>query len=156
MSEETRTVVIDVDPGLLIGSVFVPRGKSAAVPKSRADVLVKDKHATDATGQTPDFADLHPAPTEKQAAAQLAKEDARNNAPTSELMDWPAYTQLNMGGILTVEQLRTYRAENGTLWAKKLSLTDEDAIAVESELEKLETPEPPKKKKAPKAEPADE
>ena len=149
MSEETRVIVVDVDPGLLLGTVFVPQGKSAAVPKSRADVLVKDKHATDATGTTPDFADLYPQPTDKQAAAQQAKEDARKEAPVSELIEWPAYGQLNKGGILTVDALKTYIAENGTLWAKKLELTDDDVVAIEAELKKLDAP---KKKKDPKAE----
>lgn len=147
MSEETRTIVIDVEPGLLLGTVFVPKGKSVAAPKSRADVLVKDGHAIDATGQTPDFDELYPQPTEKQKAAQQAKEDARTNAPTSELIEWPAYTKLNMGGILTVESLKTYIAENGTLWAKKLDLSDDEIVAVEAELKKAEKPATKKKDK---------
>lgn len=140
MSEETRTIVIDVEPGLLLGTVWIPKGKSVAAPKSRADVLVKDGHAIDATGQTPDFDDLYPQPTEKQKAAQQAKEDAKANAPTSELIDWPAYTQLNMGGILTVDSLKTYIEENGTLWAKKLDLSDEDVTALEAKLKAMDKP----------------
>jgi hypothetical protein len=135
-AEETRVVRIEVDPGLLLGTVFVSKGQTAAVPRSRADVLLKDKHASEADGP-PDFADLHPQPTEKQLATQEAKEAARANAAASKLIDWPGYAELNKGGILTVDQLRTYIAENGTLWAEKLALSDDDVEAIDKKLKKL-------------------
>lgn len=152
MTEETRTIKVDVDPGLLFGTVFVPVGKTVAAPKSRADVLLKDKHCSPADGAKPHFTDLYPQPTDAQAAAYAAKVEDRANAPVSEFMDWPSYGQLNKGGLTTVDQLKLYIAENGTLWSKKLELTDEQVEEIEATLEKLDAPKG-KAKAKPKVEP---
>ena len=143
--ESTRTIKVEVDPGLLLGTVFVLLGQTAAVPKSRADVLVRDKHCSAADGADPDFADIFPQPTDEQLAAAAAKEAANAAKPISELIDWPGYGQLNKGGLTTVDGLKTYIAENGTLWAKRLELSDEDIVAIEERLA-----EPAKKKPAKK------
>lgn len=139
MSEETRIVRVTKDPGLLLGHVWVPLGKTAVIDRTRADSLIRDQLCSKADGETPDFTDLYPQPTPEQIEAQVTAEEAYRNTDASQLSNWPAYPKLNAGGLTTVEQLQTYIAENGTLWATRIELTDEEVVAVEAQLKKLTT-----------------
>ncbi len=141
MSDETRNIKVTTEPGLLLGSVFVPTGKTAAVDRVRAETLIREKHAVAHTGEV-DFTDLNPGLTDEQKAAQADRDAKAKNTPASELIDWPGYQQINKGALHTVEALRQFVSDNPNTWTELLVLTEEDAIAIASKLE--EEPAEPK------------
>lgn len=133
MSDETRVIKVETDPGLLLGNVWVRKGQSAVVDRTKADTLIREKACSLHDGK-PDFEDIFPKPTEVQAAKQAAKEAAKLAAPASELADFPAYAQLNKGGLTTVEQLKKFISDKPNDWQTELVLTDEDAAAIQKKL----------------------
>lgn len=151
MSDESRPVKVVTDPGLLLGAVWVPKDGTALVERTRAEQLVKDGHCARFDSLEVDFPDLYPKQTAEELEAIRLADEARRNQPASQLIEWPAYMKLNAGGLTDSDQLKTYIAENGTLWAKRLDLTDEEIIAVETKLKELDG-KPAAKAKAKKAE----
>lgn len=138
MSEETQILKIDKKPGLTIGRMFVPYGKTCNVPKTRAEQLVKNKRATlQPVGTAVDFPDLYSPPSKEKLAARKNADGELRDKEASELLTWPAYMQLNKGGLTTVEGLKTFIAESPKDWDAKLELTAEDKAAVEAELKKV-------------------
>lgn len=133
MSDETRVIKVEKEPGLLLGNVWVPVGKSAAVDRTKAETLIREK-ACSAFDGTPDFANIFPEPTKAQLAKTAEKEAAKLNKPASELIDFPAYAQLNKGGLTTVEQLKKFIADKPNDWQTELVLTDEDVAAIQKKL----------------------
>lgn len=139
--EKTLNLKMDVKPGLNLGRVFVPYGKTVTVPRSRAESLLKSKKCSEYSGDAEiDF----PTPYAPQSAEQKKKSAEKFieslQTEASELTAWPAYMQLNKGGLTTVESLKAFVAASPKDWDAKLQLTAEDKAAVEAELKKLEKP----------------
>jgi hypothetical protein len=149
MSDEKQIILkVDVKPGLNLGRQWIPAGKTVNVPKSRAESLIKSKKCSEQPdGTAVDF----PAPYAPQSPAS-AKKSAEAfkeslNSDASALADWPAYMQLNKGGLTSVEGLRAYLEANPNDWDTKLELTAEDKAAVLAQLKKTEKPKAPPKGK---------
>lgn len=141
---EFRNVRVTQDPGLLCGSVWVPAGKVVTLPKERADVLLREKHAEAADSADVDFPDINPALSEKALSEAEAAELKRLQQPASELIDFPGYQTLNAKGYTTVDGVKTFIADNPLNWAEQLEL---DAATSKALADKLQGEE----KKAPKA-----
>lgn len=138
---ETRTIKITAEGGLLIGNTFVETGKTASVPKERAESLIRSKVAEAAEGDA-DFPTPYAGPDAETVATIEATDKAKREAPASELAEFPAYAKLNKGGLTTLDGLKTYIADNPNDWATLLTLDDEEAAAVAAKLK------PAKAKKA--------
>ena len=138
-SEETVVVKVVAAGGLLLGGVWVPEGDTAPLAKTRADQMVKDGHVERCPdGTEPDFPTLHPIPTPEQLEASRLAAEARANTPASELADWPHYIELNRAALRTLDDVKTFFEQNGSLSATKLALTDEQVVEIVAYGQKLE------------------
>lgn len=128
---ETRNIKVLAEDGLLIGNTFVASGKTATVPRERAEALIRNKVAEAAADDAKvTFPDPYAGPSEKTLEAIAKADDAARNAPASELEKFPAYAKLNKGGLTTVDGLKSYITDNPNDWAARLELTEAEAKAV--------------------------
>lgn len=130
---ETRNIKITAEAGLLIGNTFVESGKSATVPRERAESLIRNKVAEAFDGAA-DYPEPYAPPTVEAVAERKAADAEKRAEPASELAEFPGYSQLNKGGLTTVDGLKAYIVENPNDWASRLELSDEDAAAIATKL----------------------
>jgi len=127
---ETRTIKITAEDGLLIGNTFVPRNKTANVPKERAESLIRSKVAEAADGAKVNFDDPYRGPTEEELAAIKEANQERRETPASELADFPSYAALNKRGLTTVAGLKEFIEKNPNDWPTLLEVTADEAKAI--------------------------
>jgi hypothetical protein len=130
---ETRNIKVIAEGGLLIGNTFVESGKSATVPRERAETLIRSKVAEPFEGAA-DYPEPYALPTAEETAERKAADAEKRAEPASELAEFAGYAQLNKGGLTTVDGLKAYIVDNPNDWASRLELSDEDAAAIGKKL----------------------
>ena len=132
---------MNVKPGRKLGRVFIPFGKTVAVPKSRAESLLKAQKCVESDSAEADFPDVYGPPNADNVAAAAFVRREKLETPASELASFTHYTALNKVGLTTVEGLKNWLSDetkDAADAAAKLELEVADVETIVAELEKAD------------------